>query len=37
MDVNGGEMFFFTMQVSSTWREFKYDPTVFRVQVYVKQ
>jgi hypothetical protein len=37
LDANGGEMFFFTMQVSSTWREFKYDPTVFRVQVYVKQ
>jgi hypothetical protein len=28
---NGGEMFFLTMEVSSTWRAFKYDPTVFRV------
>jgi len=30
-------MFFFTMQVSSTWRAFKYDPTLFRIRVYVKQ
>jgi hypothetical protein len=37
VDANGGEMFFFTMQVSSTWREFKYDPTIFRVQVYLRQ
>jgi hypothetical protein len=37
LDVNGGEMFFFTLQVDSTWREFKYDPTLFRVQVYAKE
>jgi hypothetical protein len=36
VDANGGEMFFFTMQVSSTSREFKYDPNIFRVQVFVK-
>ena len=37
LDVNGGEMFFFTMHISTRWREFKYDPNVFRVQVYLKQ
>ncbi len=36
IDADGGEMFFFAMQVSSTWREFKYDPNVFRVQIYAK-
>ena len=33
---DGGEMFLFTMQVSSIWREFKDDPNLFRVQVYLK-
>jgi hypothetical protein len=37
LDANGGEMFFFTMQVSSRWREFKDDPNIFRVQVYLKE
>jgi hypothetical protein len=37
VDANGGEMFFFTMQVSSIWREFKDDPNLFRVQVFLKQ
>ena len=37
VNANGGEMFFFTMQVQSIWREFQYDPNIFRVQVYLKE
>jgi len=37
LDVSGGEMIFFTMHISTRWREFKYDPNAFRVQVYLKQ
>lgn len=37
VDVNGGEMFFFTMHIASTWRQFLYDPNALRVQVYLKQ
>jgi hypothetical protein len=36
LDVNGGELFFFTMHISSTWRGFRYDPNAFQVQVYLK-
>jgi hypothetical protein len=37
LDLDGGEMIFFTMQVRSTWREFRYDPNAFRIQVYLTQ
>ncbi len=37
LNVNGGEMIFFTMHISTSWREFKYDPNAFRVQVYLRE
>ncbi len=37
LDVDGGEMFFFMMHITSRGRAIRYDPNAFRVQVYLNQ